>query len=68
MTPAPETKARDTGAKPGRAEEVFEAMLLDLCAERSTEQILHAHLGSGKHREEVSTPFSHSDVHSFYEL
>lgn len=51
-----------------KAEEVFEAMLLQLGMERSADDILHARMGSITRREQVSAPFSHRDLHSSHEF
>jgi AraC-like DNA-binding protein len=61
-------KAPSPGARPPKAEEVFEDMLLQLCAGRGDGELLHAQLASRAPREEVSTPFSHPDIHSSFEL
>lgn len=68
MGPAHPAKHVPEGTKKPRAEDVFEDMLLQLCGERDSTELLHAHLASHSRREEVSTPFSHPDLHSFFEL
>jgi len=69
MATAQEAKsASGAGAGIPSAEDLFEAMLLQMGARRRADDILYARVGASKVGKEVATPFGHRDLHGFYEL
>lgn len=61
-------KVKQARAEDPAVEKIFEEFLLQLGSQRNDKDILYARLGGGRVRQETPTLFSHSDLHSSYEL